>query len=153
MKSLLLIASFLFVSLAYSQSKDCEFPKTFTVDKPNIVAIEWAKIDGKMSPDTIDYTDVKNQVQIPDSVTFENGIMTYFYSVNNEVTTKVGSYKVSDNKLTWRLDDEGSSYKSKWKKDDLKCMIYEFGINSSSSIETKKARTNVYYTLMPKLTK
>ena len=106
-----------------------------------------------MSPDTINYSDVKSQVQAPDSVTFENGIMTYFYSVNDEVTTKVGSYKVSNNKLTWSLDDEDSRYKSKWKKDDLICMIYEFGINSSSSIETKKGRANVYYTVMPKLPK
>ncbi|WP_420316656.1 hypothetical protein [Ekhidna sp.] len=150
MKSLLLLPFVLSVTSLFGQSSECEFPETFVVDKSSIVARQWIEVDGKTISDTVDYSDVREKIEIPDSVVLEDSEMIYFYSEDNRVTTKTGSYKISDKRLTWKLNDGQIKVKSKWKKDDLICFILSEGISGTASSKNKEDRIFGDFLLMPK---
>ncbi|MEQ6167831.1 hypothetical protein AAOE16_11620 [Ekhidna sp. MALMAid0563] len=151
MKSLLLIASLLFVSLAYSQSKECDFPKSWKVDPSRLIATQVVKDDsGKRESDTLDISMYNGKYELPDSAVFNDDKVLLFFG-DEKARVVEGSYKLSNKKFSFKAKQASlASVKYKFKRDNASCSLVKDGIYLTTIIkEDEEKYILIRYYLIP----
>lgn len=153
MKLFFLLVAFIASIPSFAQSGKCEFSKSWKVDLTNVVATRVIKDEsGNRISDTLDIERFKGKYSLLDSVIFNKGKSSLFFSNDGAIKIEEGSFKLSDKKFSFKAKGTSlASVKYSFKNDDASCMLVEEGINFTTIIKDDDQNyVWIRYYLIPK---